>query len=210
MQNAYLALNGPHPLLTGLEDTPRIIHGVSRVATKPDNPSTKSPLLLIPTYPDLPMEEVYPRPESKTNQPEVYVREHGKGRVVYFPFDIDRTYWEILANDHGRLLKNAVAWADTAPLKVSGPGMLDVTLWRQEHSVTVHLVNLTNSMAMRGFVREPVAVGPFRVELTLPTVPKNIQLLTAGKKPESAIKGATVTVTIPSVSVHEVIAFDVA
>ena len=32
---------------------------------------------------------------------------------------------------------------------------LDVTVWRQENSATLHLVNLTNPMAMRGFVREP-------------------------------------------------------
>ena len=43
------------------------------------------------------------------------------------------------------LLRNAVIWAldEALPVMVEGPGMLDVTLWRQKHSLTVHLVNLT-------------------------------------------------------------------
>ena len=55
------------------------------------------------------MEQVYPRIE-RTDIPEVYARTHGAGRVVYFPWDIDRTYCEILNEDHGLLLRNAAAW----------------------------------------------------------------------------------------------------
>ena len=94
-----------HPILAGLEDTERIINGVSRVHTKGSYPNP--PLTLIPSYPDLPMEEVFPR-EPKTDIPEVYVREVGKGRVVYFPWDIDRTFWEVLSVDHLKLL--AMPW----------------------------------------------------------------------------------------------------
>ena len=49
-----------------------------------------------------------------TDTPGVYAREFGKGRVVYFPFDIDRTFWEVLATDHGTVMKNAVSWAHNA------------------------------------------------------------------------------------------------
>ena len=45
----------------------------------------------------------------------VFCREVGKGRVVYFPMDIDRTFWEVLAADHLVLLKNAVEWAADEP-----------------------------------------------------------------------------------------------
>ena len=60
--NAYLRLehdSAPgHPLLRGLEDAPRIIHGVWRVEVAANAPCPSPPLTLIPSYPDLPMEKV--------------------------------------------------------------------------------------------------------------------------------------------------------
>ena len=78
--------------------------------------------------------------------------------MVYFPWDIDRTFWEVLALDHLNLMRNAVEWAthEEPPARVAGRGMLDVTLWRQADSITVHLVNLTNPMMMKGPVREVI------------------------------------------------------
>ena len=70
------------------------------------------PLTLVPSYPDLPMEEVYPR-QAKTDIPEVYLREIGTSRIVYFPWDIDRIFWEMLNVDHGKLLSNAVTGPPT-------------------------------------------------------------------------------------------------
>src|SRR4030095_16042292 len=91
MQNAYLRLEHEaapnHPLLKDLEDAPRIIHGVSRVEVEPREEFPPAPLTLIPSYPDLPMEKVYPR-VAKTDVAQVFLREIGKGRVVYFPWDI--------------------------------------------------------------------------------------------------------------------------
>ena len=54
------------------------------------------------------MEKVYPR-QPRTDVPQVFAREVGAGRVVYFPWDVDRTFWEVLDVDHGMLLRNAVA-----------------------------------------------------------------------------------------------------
>jgi hypothetical protein len=64
------------------------------------------PLTLIPSYPDLPMEKVYPR-TPKTDIPGVILCEVGASRVVYFPWDI-RSRVEVLCVDHGKLLRNAV------------------------------------------------------------------------------------------------------
>ena len=55
---------------------------------------------------------------------------------------------------------NAVNWAtnEEAPVTVTGPGILDVTVWLQKQSMTVHLVNLTNPMFMKGPVRELIGI----------------------------------------------------
>src|SRR5262249_575444 len=139
MQNSYLRLESDpasgrrHPLLAGLEDAPRIINGVHRVEVEATRPFPQPPLTLIPSYPDLAMEKVYPR-VPKTDVPQVFLRELGRARIVYFPWDIDQTFWEVLAVDHLKLLHNAVTWAtDEEPvITVTGPGVLDVTVWQQK------------------------------------------------------------------------------
>jgi hypothetical protein len=217
MQNAYLRLEhhsqtGAHrSLLAGLEDTERIIHGTFRVRVEATEPFPNPPLTLIPSYPDLPMEEVYPR-VPRTDIPEVYLRELGKGRVVYFPWDIDRTFWEVLCADHGRLLSNSVEWAtnEERPATVTGQGVLDVTVWRQRDSLAVHLVNLTNPMMMKGPFRELYPVGEQRVRVRLPegVGVKRVQLLKAGGTPTVVEEPGHITVTVPSVLDHEVVAVD--
>ena len=215
MQNSYLNLEtdpatGRHPVLAGLEDTPRIINGVYRIQVTPKT-AFPSPVTLIPTYPDLPMEDVYPR-VARTDIRELYLRQVGAGRVAYVPWDIDRTFWDVMCVDHGRLLRNLVAWTanEPPPVEVSGPGLVDVTVWRQRDSMTVHLVNLTNPMMMKGPLREVIPIGPLTARIRIPEGlrARTVQLLTAGTTPRVESGNATITVTVPSVDVHEVIAID--
>jgi hypothetical protein len=101
MLNSYLALrreqgvNTYHPLLAGFEDAARIINAVHQVDVKPLNEHAFSPLEIVPTYPDLPMEAVFP-PPAETHNPAVFLSTSGHARVVYFPGDIDRTFWDVL------------------------------------------------------------------------------------------------------------------
>src|SRR5205823_6763251 len=143
---------------------------------------------------------------------EVYPRELGAGRVVYFPWDIDRIFWEVLAVDHGTLLRNAVRWAtnEEQPVEAKGPGVLDVTAWRQKGSMTVHLVNLTNPMMMKGPFRELIPVGEQRVIVRLPEGIKarKVHLLVAGRDIPAEQDGLRLTVEVPSVRDHEVVAID--
>jgi hypothetical protein len=218
MHNSYLGLETDpatgrrHAILDGLEGTPRIINGVFRVHVTPTR-EFPSPLTLIPSYPDLPMEDVYPR-VTHTDTREIYLRDLGRSRVAYIPWDIDRTFWDVMCVDHGRLLRNTIAWAanEPPPVDVTGPGLLDITAWRQRGSMTVHLVNLTNPMMMKGPLREVIPVGPQRARIQLPpgTRAGSVRLLTAGVSPEVERSGRVMTVTVPSIEVHEVIAIDLA
>jgi phage-related protein len=216
MQNSYLTVRpGPngkyHPLVRGLEDAGRIVNGAQRVDVKATEPMENPPLTLVPAYPDLPMEEVYPR-QLTTDIPEVYLRERGRGRVVYFPWDIDRTYWEVLCVDHGRILANAVEWAtnEPPPVTVTGPGVVDLAVWRQKDSMTVHLVNLTNPMMMKGPYREIIPLRGQTVSLRLPEGRKarSVQLLVSKQKPQVSESNGAVTVIVPEIGLHEVVAVD--
>jgi hypothetical protein len=219
MSNSYLNIEKDvrtgqyHPILAGLEDAGRIINGVHRIPARPRSKDGYSPLTLVPSYPDLPMEEVYPR-VPKTDVPEVFARHIGEGRVVFFPWDIDRTYWEILCVDHGKLLRNAVLWAtnEEPVVSVSGPGVLDVNVWTQKQSMTVHLVNLSNPMMMKGPVREILPVGLQKVRLRLPSGKKlvGVKLLVAGGHPRFSETGGALDIEVPGIGLHEVVALDLA
>ena len=212
MQNSYLTIEHkviPNPLGIGLEGTPRVINAVRRVHALGLDPSIKPLLTLIPSYPDLPMERVFTS-TPHTEIPAVFTRIHGKGRVVYFPMDIDRTFWEVLSTDHLALLRNAIAWAapKANPLSIKGAGVLDISYWRQKDSKTIHLVNLTNPMMMKGPVRELFPVGPFTVDVSLTNGldPKEIRLLTAGTAAIWKKIPGGIRVEVPRIELHEVIA----
>jgi Hypothetical glycosyl hydrolase 6/Beta-galactosidase trimerisation domain len=217
LKNSYLELQQDprtgkrHPILEGLDDAPRIINGTSRLDVTPRREFPSLPLTLIPSYPDLPMEKVYPR-IVKTDVAEVYLREIGPARVVYFPWNIDRIFWDVLNVDHGILLRNAVLWAtnEDPPVQVKGPGVLDVTVWRQKSSITVHLVNLTNPMMMKGPFRELIPIGEQQVVVRLPEGRKarKVHLLVAERDLPITQNGNRLTIAVPSIRDHEVVAID--
>ena len=214
VRNAYLRLKAHGdlgPLLAGLEDAERIVAGVHRLPVEPTEDLDLNPVTLVPSYPDLPMEEVYPR-EEDSGHPEVYLRKVGKGRVVYIPWDLARTYWELLFGDHGLLLAGAVAWAtdQRPPARVSGAGMVDVAVWEQARSRTVHMVNLNNPLTMRGKYRELIPCGPQEVELELPSGSsvRRVRLLSSGSEADFQVRDGAVRLTVPGFEAHEVVAVD--
>jgi hypothetical protein len=95
---------------------------------------------------------------------------------------------------------------------VTGQGILDVTVWRQKQSLTVHLVNLTNPMMMKGPVREIYPVGAQHVSVEIPKGGRisRVQLCVAGSNIPFAVSGSRLEVDVPSVELHELVAVDLA
>jgi hypothetical protein len=217
MKNSYLRLksdpktNQFHPVLNGLENAYRIINTIYQVNVKTDQ-EFPSPVTLVPTYPDLPMEDVYTR-TGDTSIRELYLREFGKGRIAYMPGDIDRSYWQIMSSDHGQLLANTIRWAlnEDPVADVKGPGVIDVAVWRQKNSMTVHVVNLTNPMLMKGSFRELL---PTHAEVSV-KLPENkkvsaIRLLMADSAASFNNSNDRIVVKVPVITDHEIIAIDFA
>jgi hypothetical protein len=215
MQNSYLRLKEDqatkvfHPVLKGLEDACRIINTIHQVKVIPRS-AFPDPVTLIPSYPDLPMEDVYPRiPETKII--ELYLRDVGKGRIAYFPGDIDRTFWQLMSADHGQLLRNSIRWAlkEESIIEVKGPGVVDVTVWRQAGSMTVHLVNLTNPMMMKGPFRELIPVDQ-QVSINIPegAIVNEVSLLNRELKVDFKVMNGKIDVNVPQILDHEIIGID--
>lgn len=215
MQNSYLRLKKDpstdsfHPVLKDLEDAYRIINTIYRVKTVP-NIKFPGPVTLIPTYPDLPMEDVYPR-NPETDIKELYLRETGKSRIAYFPGDIDRTFWQIMSADHGKIIRNTIMWAlnEEPIVTVKGQGVIDVTAWRQEKSMTIHLVNLTNPMMMKGPFRELIPVdADVIIRIPVNSEVKGVKLLVRDERPQFTTKGDQIILSVPHIPDHEIVALD--
>ncbi|HTI92174.1 MAG TPA: alpha-amylase family protein [Puia sp.] len=243
MRNSYLRLRSgdaqSHPVLTGLEDAYKIVNSVYRVKVKPTaGLNFPSPVTLIPTYPDLPMEDVYPREEETTTR-ELYLREvrssnaagnasagnalsgfsretntdvaSTKGRVAYFPGDLDRSFWQMLSTDHSLLLRNTIRWAlgEEPIVQVQTKGVIDVAVWAQKGSMTVHLVNLTNPMMMKGPFRDIIPVrASVRVQVPKDKKVSAVHLLMSDMTPQVRHEAGSITLDIAEISDHEIIAFD--
>ena len=76
--------------------------------------------------------------------------------------------------------------------------------------MTVHLVNLTNPMMMKGPFREIVPIGEQRVHVQLPAgqKAKRVQLLVSRQEPRTQEARDSIEVTVSSIGVHEVVAID--
>jgi hypothetical protein len=185
LKNSYLRLDGRHPVASGFEGAQRIVNGQFRLPVRENTAFPEKPVTYIPPYPDLPMEEVYPR-EEPTGYAELYIRKFGKGRIAYFPWDIERIFWELLHSDHRLLFINAVNWVtgEQPYVVLEGKGFFDISVWKQERSVTVHLVNMSNAMIMRGAVRELLPSAPQKLKLELPggCRVQSVYLLSEGEK----------------------------
>jgi hypothetical protein len=76
--------------------------------------------------------------------------------------------------------------------------------------MTVHLVNLTNPMAMKGPVREIIPLSRQQLRITVPAG-KHIakaQLLVAERNVPHRQQGDIIQLEVPSIDLHEVVALD--
>jgi hypothetical protein len=223
LKNSYIRVNHDTTMDTsivhrGLEHAGRVINGGARVDVVAAEPGT-APYSFVPPYPDLPMEEVYPR-EVDESCPEVFHTRYGEGRVVYIASDLDRRFWEILTPDHGRILANSVRWAAGAPptVEVTGPGLVDVTLRREKNRYCLHIVNLTNPFAMRGPLREIVPLRGLEVRLRLGALPtgavraleanRELDVLPAEEGDATFGARAAFRIALPEIAVHEAVVFE--
>lgn len=207
VKNNYIALMGEHSLHAGLTGASRVIGG-SRLLSVSAQAGTDVPFRFIPDFPDLPMEEVYPR--EQPDLPAVTARDvPGGGRAVYFGFDIGSLFWETLQADHAQLIANAVRWAlrDRERVRVDGPGLVDVAIRENESGIAVSIVNLTNPMTMRGAIRETIPLARQRIRIAMPEAQAKAEahLLVADREVDVDITGGLATVELPELNLLEVL-----
>jgi len=207
VKNTYVAINGEHPISDGFEGASRIIGGTRLLAVDAAE-DTGQPFLYVPDFPDLPMEEVYPREEPKGAA--VVTREHaGGGRTVYIPWNVGAILWEVLAADHSRLIGNAVRWAlgKRPDVEIGGRAVLDLAVRENEAGMALVLNNISNPMMMKGPIREVYPTGEITVSIAISpgkSVSKT-RLLVAGHEAETSLVNGRLNVVVPGIETLEVV-----
>ena len=211
-QHSYLRIktsNSRHPAFDGFDETDILPFG-GRLEVVNFDRSSDVPLTFIPPFPIFPPETSWMR-EPDTSEAALVLNEAGNGRVAYLAANIDYCFGRYNLPDHGDLLANVVRWAsgDDIPLKVTGAGLIDCHMYRQEERIILHLVNLTNAGTWRTPVHGLIPVGPFQVEVQLPEelALTSVRFLVAEKEvkvSEVTSGGDSVSFEISSIYDHEV------
>jgi hypothetical protein len=197
-----------HPLLRGFDETDILPFGGMLEAMRVD-PDAAVLARFVPPFPIYPPETAWMR-EPRTTIPGLLARTlPGGARVAFFSADLDRRFARDNLPDHGDLLANAVRWAarDHLPFVVEGAGLIDCHLYRQDHRLIVHLVNLTNAGTWRPPVHELIPVGPLHITMQVPDgiSAKRARLLVSSGKPRLRVAGSVAVAEIASLLDHELL-----
>jgi hypothetical protein len=135
-----------HEVLNGFEETDILGYGGMLYPLRVE-PDSSVPFTFIPPFPIYPPETAWMNPE-RTDVPGIVLRETpGGGRAAYLAADLDNRYARYLLPDHGALLENLVRWVsrNRIPLRVSGAGLFDCHLYRQENRLLLHVLHLSHA-----------------------------------------------------------------
>lgn len=179
-------------------------------------PDASAAFTLVPHVPHMPPERVFFNvPQTDTALAVFRQGVDGRGRVVYFPCDVDRLCALPRNNpDHRRLFTNAVRWALAVPpsVQATGSGIVDVHAYRQQDPtrLLVHLVNCTNPDLWWPPATELVPVGPQRVVARLRGCekPLSARLLWNDSAVDFDLEDDSVAVSVPSIEAYEVVSIE--
>jgi hypothetical protein len=207
--NSYMHIDKPHPVLGGYTGTTILPGAEFRVPISRLSPDALH-LSVIPHYPSFPPEMVFPR-IRRTQEPAAVFRELGRSRIVYFPGDIDRTYWLCGHPDFSRLMINSVRWllnAQPLPVSVEGDGMLELFAWNTEPGYALHILNYTNPRMTHPFISHCYPTGPLQVRFQVPAghAIRSVRALRTSRELQFKQFEGEVRFEVPSVLDYEVIA----
>ena len=204
-KNTYVEIADDHDVNRGYDGAKRIIGGL-RLMDVAAAAGTETPFLYVPHFPDLPMEEVYARDAAIAPAVVTQTTPAG-GRTVHIPWNIGATFWAVLAQDHQRLIENAVRFAlgRRAAVEISGLGVFDVGVREGETDTLVNLVNLVNPMMWKAPIRDLYPAGPVDISIALPAGATNVQARLAVAKTDIAITETAerISVTVPRIDILE-------
>jgi hypothetical protein len=202
----YLRLNAP------LTETDILPFGGTLQAVEA-LPGSEVYATYVPSFPIYPPETSWMR-QARSELPAIVRQTYPSGgRGVYFAADIDRCFGRQGLPDHAWLLEDALGWAlgEKRLLDVSGPGLVDCHLYRQDRRLILHLVNLSGCPRDgSGYLEENYPVGPLRVKVRLPGgfTPRRAICRVTGQSLALLSADEWALCTLPELTDHELIVLE--
>ena len=220
LKSSYAKLEArDDPLLAGIGDTDLIPNDGDLVLVRP-RAGHAVPLTLIPPViahdgATISIPE-YSAIRETTDIPVAVRGQSGAGRVVYLANAMESLYYHYGFPDLGRVLANAVRWADGTPpeVEVDAPDFVDVTLMGQASRRLVHLVNLPLDKPVSTGWRHPgrhlIEVRDIRVRLRPPAGRRvtSVRLATSEERLSVAVRDGACEVVVPQLADHEIVIFE--
>lgn len=205
VRSGYLCLQQTHEAIRSMRQTTilPLAFGVSPVDTLP---GAVVPLVLgYHENPGIPEEIDNP---VKTPLPACVVNAFGSGRVVYFPAEVDKFYWQRKMSDHRQLLESAVLWGLGRPpvLETDAPGLVELTVYQKEGHIFVHFVNAVGRVPLDGIVE----VRDIKTSLALPGsgAIRRASTLLSGDQVRFELLSGRVEFTLPRLGPYEVVVLE--
>ncbi len=209
VRNNYIEFDRDHPIAAGFAGATRIIGGTETLPVAM-RPGASAPIRFVPPYPDLPMEEVYPRPGDR--DPAVVTNRYGAGTAVYCAFNLGEVLWENLLADHKRLVSNMVTWllAGRSRCSVHGEGLVDIACRESTSMSVISIVNLNSPFALRGELESVAPLGPQVVDIRTSRQHRDavVTLLISGEHPDVDHHDDGIRFVIPRVDLLETARID--
>ena len=146
--------------------------------------------------------ELLPHPAATLNRV-------GRGAVAYIPTDVCRDFnhnrYPMIRAFIGEVTRQTVG---ALPITVKAPLCVDVALRRQGPRTIIHLVNRSSGIPNQpnnGAIDEIPAVGPITITLKTLQAPVSVTAAWEGSAPTWKHRANTLTVTLPSVHIHEAV-----
>lgn len=204
---SYFRIRESHEALEGAFSDTALLAGGGRLLSIELQMDHKTPLTLVPPAPMEPLEAAW-TPAAGMIAPAMTLGPSGKGRLVYFPTEPDRLYWEHGQADHADLLATAVRWAnrDPLPVELTGSGRVAVSAYRKGEDLIVHLVNLSGDGIREGRCSRVARLAPQDLKVRLGGSYAWAELLVSGQSAEVETADGVATVHLPELGAYEVVA----
>ena len=162
----------------------------------------KSPVTFIPPSMFGPPELVHVDWKD-TDAPGLVLRDHGKGRVAWLPWDIGALYYRHSSEAHAGLLRDLIdhLLPRGRQLKTNAHPLVEIVLMRQPDRHLVHFVNLSGHSQTAYF--DAVPMSQIRVQVA--GAFRSAKLAGTGKDLAVSRSGEYLEFTLPALAQYELV-----